>query len=71
MGTLNLRARCFVAISLILQTSKGSASNLDFGMNILEDDVAIPFNAYESTALASRTIDQVAEAVSKLVAEPA
>jgi hypothetical protein len=41
------------------------------GMNILEDDVAIPFNANESTALAFETIDQAAEAVSKLVAEPA
>jgi hypothetical protein len=38
-----------------------------FGMNIR----AIPFNANESAALASRTIDQVAAAVSKLVAEPA
>ena len=34
-------------------------------------DVAIPFNANESAALAFETIGQVAEAVSKLVAKPA
>ena len=34
-------------------------------------DVAIPFNANESAALAFETIGQVAEAVSKLVANPA
>ena len=34
-------------------------------------DVAMPFNANESAALAFETIGQVAEAVSKLVAKPA
>jgi acyl carrier protein len=34
-------------------------------------NVAIPFNANESTALAFETIGQIAEAVSKLVAKPA
>jgi acyl carrier protein len=34
-------------------------------------NVAIPFNANESAALAFETIGQVADAVSKLVAKPA
>ena len=34
-------------------------------------DVAMPFNANKSAALAFETIGQVAEAVSKLVAKPA
>jgi acyl carrier protein len=34
-------------------------------------DIAIPFNANESAALAFETIGQVADAVSKLVAKPA